>query len=700
MSPGVRRRAAAGLFVLLWLALSSSVPAATATPASAPDDDERYRAGSLQDRLDVLVHDGFERPAAALTRLDLMSADEPATPAARRLLLQARASIEAQAGQAAKADEHAEQLLLLSRESNDPLAGAAAGLVRALIAETAGQPELAGALAQPTLDVYQASCPELMAPAASRPAARTRCDYRSAWRALHVMARRSMSLGQMVPAQHYFDSALALATHAGDAWRKTLSLGAMTYTLAVSGRGSDADRVIGEARRAAAAVGDPVLQAQVLSSEARVVDARGDRPAAARLTEEALALARRAQAPRREAMLLANLSDLYAKLNRPEQALRAADEALATVRVFNDRRAERVLINNAGLAKIGLGRIAEGKQDLAHLLDLWRDSGALADQATTLREFDEALADAGDARGALELYHREREATTEVVRRSREAARKEIQTRYDAEAKQRSIDLLNRDNALKSEALASHTLWLKNWATVAGVLALAAAGAMLLYRRVRSMQRQLEATEVRLREQSQRDALTNLANRRHLHAVMDTPDSPAFEGAILLIDIDHFKLINDRHGHAAGDEVLVEFGRRLNQTVRADDLVVRWGGEEFLIIANGLTAQSAHQLAARVLARITDEPFRIQGHELRVTASIGYGRFPLSATRRDLPWQQGVNLVDKALYSAKSEGRNRAMGLVPASEAVPAGLRRIAAEPAAFEVSGPMELLQTCGAAA
>ena len=134
-------------------------------------------------------------------------------------------------------------------------------------------------------------------------------------------------------------------------------------------------------------------------------------------------------------MLLTNLSDAYARLGRPADALRAAERALPIVRRHHDVRTERVLINNAGLAKIGLGRIAEGKRDLARLLELWQRNGETGRQVATLREFGEALAAAGDARGALELYHRERALSAEVMRANRSIALKELQSRNDADAR-------------------------------------------------------------------------------------------------------------------------------------------------------------------------------------------------------------------------------------------------------------------------
>lgn len=680
-----------------WLAgLALALAALVAAPAKAGG--ALYSAGSFDDRIDLVVREGFDRPDAALMRLDALAAEAGASPAGRRAMLQSRGMIEAQAGRTAQAGEHADQLLSLAKRSGDPLAAAASALVRALVAETAGQVDVAAALARPAIDVFQAGCgtPSAWHVAAAAEA----CDYRSAWRSLHILARRSMSQGRFVEASGELSSAIGLAEHAGDRWRQGFSLSASAYPAFVNGHAEGAGRALRDAWRLAEATADPALSARVRGDEARLADARGDRAGAARLSEEALAMAQRGNATRMTALLLGNLSDLYAKLGRPEQSLRAAETALATVRLFNDRRAERVLTNNAGLAKIGLGRIAEAKQDLARLLELWQVSGSLADQATSLREFGQALAVAGDAPGALELYHRERAVTAEVVRRSRESALAEMQHRFDAEAKERSIELLNRDNALKAEALSNHQLLLQNWSIGATVLALSVAVAIGLYRRVRRIQRQLEATQATLRVQSRCDALTNLANRRYLHEVMDAAGSApgdGFEGAILLIDIDHFKAINDRFGHGAGDAVLVEFGRRLTAAVRAEDLVVRWGGEEFLIVAARLTAERSHQLAARLLERISGESFDIQDRRLRVTASIGYGRFPLEAGRPPLPWRQGLHLVDLAMYSAKTEGRNQAMGIVSAADPLPAGSRRPVSGSAWAAHGDALELLQRCG---
>jgi diguanylate cyclase (GGDEF)-like protein len=209
---------------------------------------------------------------------------------------------------------------------------------------------------------------------------------------------------------------------------------------------------------------------------------------------------------------------------------------------------------------------------------------------------------------------------------------------------------------------------------------LSALALALLYRRVRATQRQLQSSQAQLRVQSERDPLTHLANRRHFLSVMQTARAlggGGFEGALLLVDIDHFKHVNDGHGHAAGDLVLCEVAKRLNGAVRGDDLVVRWGGEEFLVLTLQVPAEQAEQLAERVLGHVGDRPIVVQGKAVRVTVSIGYARFPLPPNTLPVAWEQAINLADMALYTAKNQGRNRAVGIVAAQAESPPELRHI-----------------------
>jgi diguanylate cyclase (GGDEF)-like protein len=659
-----------------------------------------YRADPFADRVDALVREGAERPERALTALRALESAN-ARPTDRRRLLLAIGSVEARRGDAARAGAVADQLLALAADDPGDRALAASNLVRALVAEDAGQLDVAAALAQAALPAFQAGCPGAPAAATERRV----CDYRPAWRALRLLAQRAGNQGLSVTATARAQSALVLAEWAGDARRSAVNLSALAIHAAERGEHALAQQLVGQAERLAAQGGDAADRALVVNTEARLAVRRGDRQGALRLYDEARGLAALADAPHLQAMLLNNISDAYARARRPADALRAVDRALAILPPHGDVGLRRVLINNAGIAKIGLGRLAEGKRDLARLLALWEQGGATGMQVSTLLEFGQALAAAGDARGALELYHRERALSAALMQANRSAALKELQTRFDADARRRDIELLSRDNALKTEALANRDLLQRIGWLLAAVMGLAVVLVTILYRRVRETHRRLEASRVQLQAQSERDPLTNLANRRHFQSVMTTLSSRAgFEGALLLVDIDHFKHVNDVHGHAAGDQVLVEVARRLNEAVRDEDMVVRWGGEEFLVLAPRASDSQAEQIALRVLRVLGDTPIALGGGAgpqlVQVTASIGYGRFPLPPHGASVPWEQAVNLADMALYTAKNQGRNRAVGIVGTSAATAEALRDVEADFDRAWHEGRVTLRQTPGSPA
>ena len=643
----------------------------------------------FETQVDALVRKGVEYPALALAALSELQPEHRDSLRARRTLLQAMGDVEAHGGAPARAGVFADRLQALVADDTTGLAEASAKLVRAQMAEAVGQLDAAAVLAQSALSTFQASCAKISSP---------ECDYRAAWAALALLERRASGLGVTVTAAKHAQAALELAEAAGDAVRQASNLGSLALLAQGRGEREAAVWLMSRARRIAAQTYDPAQQARLSNVQAQLAQMQGDTRGSLQAHEEALALATQAKAPRLEAKMLINLGDAYTRMGRSADALRAAERALPIVRSYNDVHAERVLISNIGVAKIGVGRIAEGRRDLARALELWQQTGETGHQAQTLLEFGEALAKAGDARGALELYHREQALSAELMRTNRTIALKELQTRNDAEARKRDIELLARDNALKGEALANRDLNQRIWWVLAAVMALASALVAMLYLRVRETNRRLAASHLQLQAQSGRDPLTHLANRRHFQAVMaQARESDGFEGALLLVDLDHFKRINDAHGHGAGDEVLVEVARRLNEAVRSDDLVVRWGGEEFLIFAPRAAPEQAEQMAARVLRILCATDIHVGSAALRVTASIGYARFPLPPYSVDVPWEQAINLADLALYTAKNQGRHRAVGIVSTKASSPEELRAIEADFDRAWQAGRVTLLQTPG---
>ena len=161
-----------------------------------------------------------------------------------------------------------------------------------------------------------------------------------------------------------------------------------------------------------------------------------------------------------------------------------------------------------------------------------------------------------------------------------------------------------------------------------------------------------------LEQDSQTDALTGLHNRRHMFSRgMQLYERWRNEGAciaLMMIDIDHFKNINDKYGHQVGDEVLTEIARMLKRQCRPYDLVVRYGGEEFVVMLESLSHGSGVSTAQRIRQSIVDNPIKLGQRELRVTVSIGVIE---SCHLGDL--DSTLRKADAALYQAKESGRNR-----------------------------------------
>ena len=168
----------------------------------------------------------------------------------------------------------------------------------------------------------------------------------------------------------------------------------------------------------------------------------------------------------------------------------------------------------------------------------------------------------------------------------------------------------------------------------------------------------LDVDNARLYRMAITDALTGLYNRQHLaERLKEEVDRSHRYGqplTLLMVDIDHFKQVNDGHGHAAGDDVLADVAQRFVASTREVDLVARYGGEEFVVILPNTDRDGGEQAARRLISAIRDAPFEIPGNALPLTVSIGGAVLGLREEPRDL-----LARADAALYQAKSEGRDR-----------------------------------------
>ena len=200
---------------------------------------------------------------------------------------------------------------------------------------------------------------------------------------------------------------------------------------------------------------------------------------------------------------------------------------------------------------------------------------------------------------------------------------------------------------------------------------------LLVGERILSLQDDLIAAREELRFRATHDLLTGISNRG---TVMDALRNELSRQVreqkpfgVILVDIDHFKNVNDTYGHLCGDEVLQAVARRMRECMRPYDTVGRYGGEEFLIIASAADARGTLALAERIRSVLESKPVVTQAGEVRITASLGAA---MSTDARGADPQTLLRLADKALYRAKDQGRNRAE-LAGAEESSSSDPRRI-----------------------
>lgn len=189
----------------------------------------------------------------------------------------------------------------------------------------------------------------------------------------------------------------------------------------------------------------------------------------------------------------------------------------------------------------------------------------------------------------------------------------------------------------------------------------------------------LRQANLALEQASETDQLTGLHNRRfmleHITRLLAQGTTENSRPAFLLLDLDNFKRINDRFGHAAGDSILVQISQLLQNINRTEDELLRWGGEEFLILLMRVTQAQALEIAERIRASIASHPFRLNdGRDLHLTASVGFALHPLMPDAR-IDWPTTLEFADTALYSVKQSGRDGCTGIVAGRVAPPEGVR-------------------------
>ncbi|WPX45267.1 MULTISPECIES: diguanylate cyclase [unclassified Undibacterium] len=428
--------------------------------------------------------------------------------------------------------------------------------------------------------------------------------------------------------------------------------------------------------------------------------------------QRALKISREAGMASLEVMSLLNISDYYLVLADYKNAELYARKSLPKAETIGDSHMIAVAKANLGFALAGQGKVEQGVELINAVVQAFLAADLKTDAESLLGELAGTYEKAGMYREALARLRQQQALSDELFRADRSKAVASLQESFNAEQRQKQIQLLAKENALKDADIRNHRLQQLVALLAAALMVLVACCGFLLYRRVQRINKQLREANTQLEFHAIRDPLTGLHNRRAFLEMMKLRVAEAqaerrdgsddYPACLILLDIDHFKQINDSLGHAAGDTVLIEVAARLRKAVRDTDMILRWGGEEFLVFSPKSNPAQIAGLVERVLYSVGAETICVSERQLQVTLTAGFILLPFSDVDENLfGWQKALQIADMALYLGKANGRNRAYGvtalLQPAAIVLPLLEEDLAAAVAAgmlelVEVAGPMKL--------
>jgi diguanylate cyclase (GGDEF)-like protein len=422
----------------------------------------------------------------------------------------------------------------------------------------------------------------------------------------------------------------------------------------------------------------------------------------------ALLLFRESGIQEKEAAVLTSLGTVYSKIGVHSKAMENFQQALALQQIPSDIRGKGVTLNNLASAQIMLGAFDEAVTNAEAGIQLFRTLELATLEAKGLDTLGKAFFAGGQ-------YQKAEETLQQCLTKSRQInseffemevmlnlGRVYIQEKKFEQARAHFLSALsladNRQSNLYRykyheiladiyEELGDLDIALQHYKGFHKAMELSLADAAryrmenlkILHQVVKNQKeaevlwlsnRALEQEiDERMRERAEleklatTDALTGLYNRRHLFTLGEYELEKALQDgnllSMILLDIDHFKMVNDNFSHATGDQVLIEIAKTLTGNARTGDICCRYGGEEFVILLPNTGLASGQDVAERLRKIISDTPIHINESEIRITASLGVTQ----AQPGDADLASVIARADQAMYLAKSDGRNLANGL-------------------------------------
>lgn len=481
------------------------------------------------------------------------------------------------------------------------------------------------------------------------------------------------------------DAAIALARTVNDRDALLLALRARANTQADLNRFDDALATVDALAAAARRRGLPMQLVRALLTENDIASRAGRAARARAALREAVTILATLHADEALPRVLTRLADATIRSGDYAEARRLSDQAWRLAAAAHDADEQSRAEFELALSDIYLGKLLPGQQGAERALAHFRSQETYLPM---MLNYGQALAVAGAADAALKVYADAGTISLAAWRKGKERARESVIRAVEMQKKEQENEALNRQNEVRQAELRSERNMKNMWWVLSLACALGCVTSAFLYRRVRVSNRALRTLNGALYRQSTTDALTGLRNRNFFYEYIgtqcaDTKEGPGasadciVDGMFYLLDIDHFKSINDTYGHAVGDTVLREVAGRIASCAGAADLLVRWGGEEFLMFMPGADAARAGAATAALLAAVSAQPVAAGGHVIDVTVSIGFSVSPSACDGLPLTWERHIHIADLALYLAKAEGRHRAYGLTGPQDWTAATLRLV-----------------------
>ena len=461
-----------------------------------------------------------------------------------------------------------------------------------------------------------------------------------------VRAAAWAEAGRVADAVEAATAAATVLRESGDETLRAVAAIEMCDVTARAARAELAAPHCTEARRLWVSLGDSYQIGRADNYLSMIARDAGDTDEAIRVGKRAREEFVQAGMPSLGSMMDDNLAGMYLDAGDAAQALALSSSALRNEEAAG--KAQHAVLSRMNIARALalLGRHREAKETIARAI---ADAERIGYDVALTNLYQVQL-EVGKAAGDSELVQRAAAQVVDTVARlsaaEREKALSEAEARYRTAVAESEVARLDASMARQRLRMILVAVSGASFAIIAALL-------LLLVRAGRRRERELGVL-------SRTDSLTGTATRRAFVAAADAAFAATVAGgpaaALMVLDADHFKRINDEHGHPAGDEALRQLVARVRGQIRAGDVLGRLGGEEFGVVLADIVGEEAARRAEAIRAAVADRPLDLDGHAVSITASIGVAVLDRDAHAGVEQW---VAAADAALYEAKRAGRDR-----------------------------------------